>query len=259
VLRVAVDFVTHAHAEAHVIIWLEGASGEMTIGGATVRPDRSIAAAINPFQPHSHVLSGDGGPGLFLAVYIDPDWIRHRLGLVDHRPIFRSPAIALSPGMRSIAASLAEPDDSADHDCGLGMEYETERFIDTLIAAAATPRPGRAATYPARDFRIQKALVLMKANLGDRVCLDRIARDVGLSRPHFFALFREQMNLTPNVYWNSLRMAEALRQMQTAHEPLNSVACNLGFTSQGNFSRFFREHAGVAPTLYRSAALASVQ
>jgi transcriptional regulator GlxA family with amidase domain len=33
-----------------------------------------------------------------------------------------------------------------------------------------------------------------------------------------------------------------------------SVACNLGFTSQGNFSRFFREHTGVPPTVYREAA-----
>ncbi|RVC00079.1 AraC family transcriptional regulator, partial [Mesorhizobium sp. M7A.F.Ca.CA.002.15.2.1] len=34
------------------------------------------------------------------------------------------------------------------------------------------------------------------------------------------------------------------------------VACNLGFTTQGNFSRFFRDHVGVPPTLYREAARA---
>ena len=32
VLNVASDFVTHAHAEAHIILWLDGAAGEMTIG-----------------------------------------------------------------------------------------------------------------------------------------------------------------------------------------------------------------------------------
>ncbi len=83
-----------------------------------------------------------------------------------------------------------------------------------------------------------------------------IARSVGLSRPHFFALFKEQTNLTPNVYWNTLRMEEAVRQLQWSREPLISVACNLGFTTQGNFSRFFRDHVGVPPTLYREAARA---
>jgi AraC-like DNA-binding protein len=255
VLRVAVDFVTHAHAEAHVIIWLEGTAGELTIGGTRVRPGTDVAAAINPLEPHSHALAADGTPGLFLAIYINPDWIRARRAIAGDRPIFASPSIILSASLRSAAAQLAHPFE-ADADYGLGMEYEVDRFIDALLAASDTTRRARHPVRPARDFRIQKAIALMKANLGDRVCFDQIARDVGLSRPHFFALFREQMNLTPNVYWNSLRMAEAVRQMQCPHEPLTSVACNLGFTSQGNFSRFFRDHAGVPPTLYRSAALA---
>jgi transcriptional regulator GlxA family with amidase domain len=77
---------------------------------------------------------------------------------------------------------------------------------------------------------------------------------VGLSRPHFFALFKEQMNLTPNVYWNTLRMNEAARRVQFSEESLVSVALHMGFTSQGNFSRFFRDHIGVPPTVYRLAA-----
>ena len=99
-----------------------------------------------------------------------------------------------------------------------------------------------------------KAIELMKANVSERICFDDVARSVGLSRPHFFALFKEQTSLTPNVYWNTLRMQEALRQLQWSREPLTSVAWNLGFTTQGNFTRFFRDHAGVPPTLYREAA-----
>ena len=57
--------------------------------------------------------------------------------------------------------------------------------------------------------------------------------------------------------WNTLRMEEAVRQLQWSQEPLISVACNLGFTTQGNFSRFFRDHVGVPPTLYREAARAT--
>jgi len=38
ILHVAGDLVTHAHAEAHIIVWLGGAAGEMTIGRETHPP-----------------------------------------------------------------------------------------------------------------------------------------------------------------------------------------------------------------------------
>ena len=103
-----------------------------------------------------------------------------------------------------------------------------------------------------------KAIELMRANVRERICFDEVARNVGLSRPHFFALFKGETSLTPNVYWNTLRMQEALRQLQWSREPLTSVAWNLGFTTQGNFTRFFRDHAGVPPTLYREAMQSAV-
>ena len=133
--------------------------------------------------------------------------------------------------------------------------YEVERLIDSLADAADSirPRRTRSAGNDGIDFRVLKAIELMKANVCERICFDDVARSVGLSRPHFFALFKEQTNLTPNVYWNTLRMQEALRQLQWSREPLTSVAWNLGFTTQGNFTRFFRDHAGVPPTLYREA------
>ena len=115
-----------------------------------------------------------------------------------------------------------------------------------------------AALNPTRGERAaQDDAALMRANVCERISLDEVARNVGLSRPHFFALFKEQTKLTPNVYWNTLRMEEALRQLQWSEEPLVSVACNLGFNSPGNFSRFFRDHAGVPPILYREAARAA--
>lgn len=253
VLNVASDFVTHAHAEAHIILWLDGAAGEMTIGSQKVRLGPDVAAGINAFQPHSHALSDDGRVGRFLAFYIDPEWFRRRRGAPVGQPAFPSAAIPLDPWLHRAAVSLYEElnDGSAD-DFAL---YEIERLIDSLADASESlrPRSGRAQAGEELDFRVLKAIELMKANVCERVCFDEVARAVGLSRPHFFALFKEQTSLTPNVYWNTLRMQEALRQLQWSREPLTSVAWNLGFTTQGNFTRFFRDHAGVPPTLYREA------
>jgi AraC family transcriptional regulator len=259
ILNVASNFVTHAHFAAHIIIWLEGTAGVMTIGRETVRLGARLAAGINSFEAHSHAQLRDAEPGLFLAFYVDPDWVRRRRGLADHAPVFPRAAIPLDAGARAAAAALLRSLDGDDTPDFIAA-YETERFIDSLIDAANVDAVAGAPAvrcHPRRDFRVRKALDLMRAHVGKRICFDEIARSVGLSRPHFFSLFKEQMNVTPNVYWNMLRMEEALRELECPEASLISVADSLGFTTQGNFSRFFRDHAGVPPRVYRSAVQAA--
>jgi AraC-like DNA-binding protein len=252
-LNVGGNLVMHAHQEVHIVLWLAGAAGTMTVGGRMVVPEPGIAIGINSFEPHSHTFAEGEMPGQFLAFYIDWEWLAARRGLRTGVPAFAEPVIVLDRWLADTARLL--PDRLVDGEDDM-VGYEVERFIDHIMDAADSARPSDAAHAPrgASDFRIRKALALMEANVGERICFDAVARAVGLSRPHFFALFKEQMSVTPNVYWNTLRIAEAMRCLQSSDETMISVACTLGFTSQGNFSRFFREHTGVPPTVYREAA-----
>lgn len=253
-LNVASDLVTHAHAEAHLIIWLDGAAGTMHVDGSAIVPGANVAIGINSFQPHSHSFEAGAAPGAFLAFYIRPDWASERFGLAAGAPLFRDPAIAIDAGLRELCLGLVH---TLTDGAGMGdlAAYEVARVIDSILETVAEGMPrGQAHATGRPDYRVRKAVELMRMNVSDRISFDELARSVGLSRPHFFALFKEQMNLTPNVFWNALRMEEALRQLQGTEEPLTAVACNLGFTTQGNFTRFFRDHAGVPPTLYREAA-----
>ncbi|MDZ5699803.1 AraC family transcriptional regulator [Chelativorans sp. M5D2P16] len=253
-LNVGGNLVTHAHPEIHIVIWLAGCAGTMTVDGWTIAPRPGIAIGINSFEPHSHTFARSETPGQFLAFYIDREWLNSRLGLPPASVAFEKPVIPLPRWLVDLAFLL--PDRLASGEEEL-VSYEVVRFIDHVMAAAGATQPKKAGAKTmrrSRDFRIRKAVALMEANIGERICFDEVARSVGLSRPHFFVLFREQMGVTPNVYWNTLRLAEATRCLQSSDEPVISLACNLGFSSQGNFSRFFREHTGVPPTVYRSAA-----
>lgn len=252
-LNVGGNLVTHAHSEVHIVIWLAGSAGTMTVGGRTVVPERGVAIGINSFEPHNHTFAEGEIPGQFLAFYIDWDWLASRRGLRAGTAAFAEPVMQLERWLAEAAQFL--PNRLADGDDEFAA-YELERFIDHVMDAAEAARPKDAAQMirGGRDFRIRKALALMEANVGERICFDDVARSVGLSRPHFFALFKEQMSVTPNVYWNTLRITEAMRCLESSDESMISVACNLGFTTQGNFSRFFREHTGVPPTVYRSAS-----
>ncbi len=255
VLNAASDLVTHAHPEAHVIIWLDGDPGRMVVGDTEVHPGPDEAVCVNSLQSHSHHFSEDK-PGSFLAFYLQPEWAAARMGRRPGTPLFRNPVVRLDDELQTITSHLLERL-LGDADCCDVAAYEVERLIDRLIeriGVAQSRMPLSAVAAARLDHRIRKALALMRANVSGRLGLDEVARSVGLSRPHFFSLFKDQTGLTPNVYWNTLRMEEALRQIEAAEESLTSVACNLGFTTQANFTRFFRDHAGVPPTLYREAA-----
>jgi AraC-like DNA-binding protein len=92
----------------------------------------------------------------------------------------------------------------------------------------------------------------MREHVSEKATVDEIAAKVGLSRAHFFALFRDQLNTTPQVFWSAVRVEEAMRRVAEGGA-LTDVAYELGFSAPGNFSRFFKEHTGVSPSIFRRA------
>ncbi len=53
--------------------------------------------------------------------------------------------------------------------------------------------------------------------------------------------------MTPHVYVNLLRVELAAKSVAHADDSLAAVGDNLGFSAQGHFTRFFRDHAGLNP------------
>ena len=205
------------------------------------------------------LLSRDGRPGLFLAFYIDPDWARRRRDLPAAAPLFSTPAITLEPWLHQAAANLLDhlSDNESVDDVA---NYEIERFIDSVLDAAdaSSPQDGRARVHTMQaDFRVRKAIA---ADEGQ--CLRaHLLRRGGAQRRPVAAAFLRAVQGTDE--FDAQRLLEHLAHGGGAcgrcsgrEESLTSVACNLGFTTQGNFTRFFRDHAGVPPTLYREAARA---
>ena len=82
----------------------------------------------------------------------------------------------------------------------------------------------------------------------------RVAREAGLSRPHFYKLFRQQVGVTPNIYLNSLRMERAIERLTGTNEAVAAIGLDLGFSSQASFSRFFIANGVVPPSTYRRSA-----
>jgi AraC family transcriptional regulator len=104
------------------------------------------------------------------------------------------------------------------------------------------------------DWRIRRAINLIQSEPLAVRDVDALAKEVGLSRAHFYRLFERSTRMTPHIYVNLWRMELAVKTVLHGHDSLSAVSEQLGFAAQSHFTRFFRDHAGVNPSEFRHVA-----
>jgi AraC-like DNA-binding protein len=252
-LRPGNNLVPHAHTDAHIVVAVWGASSYAVVGTQHVDLEVGTGVAVNPLTIHSFRLHEPADNVTLLTFYINPEWLNRHCNLSSSAP-FQVASIALDGPTQVLARELAEAIETGAA-AETTLVEETTAFLESLIALAACPsvRDRHASGVLRPDFRVRRAMRFMQQHLDARFTLEQVARSAGLSRPHFFSLFHEQTVLTPRIYWNLLRIENAVSQIHAPQSQISDLAYNLGFSSQGNFSRFFREHVGVSPICFRKA------
>jgi AraC-like DNA-binding protein len=246
------DLAEHAHSTLSLSFWMSGSASCFSVGGSTLQRSPRQAILINSFVAHSVKAASDDAPTRSLVFYFSPEWLRRRLpeGVASN---FEWLDLPVSPATRARIWALGEMlcDEDADED---QLNAEIDDAL-TWVLTAARPNAGNAGAEARRlyDFRVRKAIAFMCEDLAAGSGMEKLARASGISRPHLFAVFREQMNLTPRVLWNTLRLEAAKTQLGGSGESLSRIAHALGFNSACNFTRFFKQHTGVTPSTYKSA------
>ena len=205
---------THAHREGHLTFLLSGPPAFVTICGVPHLVDATSGVAINPWQPHSFQPCSNDEPSIYLVAYICDRWLdRDQEGRGSLR--FGANAIRVGTTIRSIAVSLA-------HTLVTNASYRiVNRYLNQLFDASFRRIRGPTAGPPTPpegprssiDFRVRKSLRLLDDNLAQGIELDNVARDAGLSRPHFYKLFRQNIGITPALYANTMRVERALDRL----------------------------------------------
>ena len=247
-------FNTHAHREGHLIFNVGGAPALIDVCSVRRRVAEDAVVAINPWEPHNFIPSDYVNGAIFFVLYVNAEWFapdavesyRLRFG----RTHFKR-TVALDRHIRRTAALV----------CGApslnGLDNELRRLIDICYDESwqqAEAALETRATAAVTDFRVRKCIRLMSESPGAEVELDTIARESGLSRPHFYRLFRAQTGVTPHLYLNTLIMEQALDAVVATDAPIADIGFDLGFSSQSGFTRFFAANVGMAPTDYRRVA-----
>lgn len=250
VTRPARALSPHAHREGHVIVALNGGGGGAIHGRDAAYPlAEDHAVLIDPWCPHRFA-PGSGAAGEVLTLYIEPDWFAAHRGA----PLaFGTARVAMGPGLsalsRRVAATLA-----AEHG-----EPELDHALASLTAGlhglSHRARPEAGGARRACDFRVRRAVRLLRDAVarGVEASLDGVAREAGLSRPHFFKMFQEEVGVTPGTFVSTLKMERSYDRLTETDDTVTAIAMDLGFASQASFTRFFIAQSGIAPTAYRQA------
>jgi AraC-like DNA-binding protein len=256
VLETRTDLVAHAHSESQLVFWLGGARARAQVGAEQVDYSEDVGLATNAFQSHDMALLDNNGAAVFLIFMISRSWLNERRRATGRPFVFPASRIPIDPVLRQAGWQVLDLVLAAN-----GTRTEVDARVEQLIVAtidamtAARYAGGKRVLPPLLDHRLRAAIALMRDDVSGRIGLDEIAHKSGLSRAHFFALFRDQLNTTPNVYWSAVRVEEAMRRLIARGESLTNLALDLGFSAPSNFSRFFKEHTGVSPSTFRRAAL----
>jgi AraC-like DNA-binding protein len=99
----------------------------------------------------------------------------------------------------------------------------------------------------ARHAFIAKVEDLCRKNYARPIGVAKMASVAKLSRSHFSRLFRQGSGIAPGQYLRGLRLAIALRLLQTGEYGVTDVANRCGFQDSSYFCRAFRKTFGITP------------
>ena len=194
----------------------------------------------------------------FMVAYLDPR-------VVDE---VATEVFGVDSGRIELAETLAARDPALERFGALLLaEAEadvvgTRLFLETLVRALAVHllrvncahvggrEPFRETTV---DWRVQRAIELMRARLDQELALAELSNAAGLSPSHFARAFRAATGLPPHRYLIRLRVQEACRLLERTGMPIIEVGLSCGFEQPTHFATMFRKVMGLAPRAYRTA------
>jgi AraC-like DNA-binding protein/CheY-like chemotaxis protein len=129
--------------------------------------------------------------------------------------------------------------------------------ILTLAALTKNTMPQRA---PAPVFdatprkKTQAAIAYVSANFNGRIALDHVAALCQLSPSQFCRTFRQDHGASFGQYLLRFRMERACERLEHPDALVKEVAYSVGFNDLSYFTRVFRRHVGMCPSVYQAGA-----
>lgn len=128
-----------------------------------------------------------------------------------------------------------------------GKEEDLLLLISHLIQNYGQPFES---CIPECSDEIDKACAFMDQHYPERIYLDQICRQAGLSKSTLLRAFTKTKGVTPYRYLEAIRINEAKKLLEQGVTPVEA-AMQTGFSDQSHFTNYFSSFIGLAPGVYR--------
>jgi AraC-like DNA-binding protein len=149
------------------------------------------------------------------------------------------------------AAVEASGQDTAGREAMLAKLAEL-MFVEALRGHIATlPPDARSWVAGLRDRQVGAALSAIHAQPAAPWTLERLAREVNMSRSAFAERFTAYVQIPPMQYLARWRLQLAARMLEDGTVTASQAASEVGYQSEAAFSRAFKRLTGVSPGAWR--------
>ncbi len=255
-------FPNHFH-EYYVIGFVEKGERRLSCRNREYTIRRGDVILFNPGDNHACVQT-DGGMldyrGLNISKEIMMDLAEEITGKSE-LPGFSRNVISDNGSSRSVPSAVCEKEIASClrslHECvmkgstGFGREEQLLFLLSLLLQYCG--QPFRECIPECRQ-EIERACTYMEEHYRERICLDQICRQAGLSKSTLLRAFTRSKGITPYCYLENLRIGAAKKLLEQGIAPVDA-ALQTGFSDQSHFTNYFTRYIGLSPGIYREIFL----
>ncbi|MGH7132476.1 MAG: helix-turn-helix domain-containing protein [Phycisphaerales bacterium] len=228
------------------------------IGGEPVLADTNTAILLNLDQPYSRLRVDPRGAEtewIELSPEVMAELVSHALpgrGVDVRRPfpVMHGPVPShafLARRMLTLAIESGGADPNAIEKAAIGI-------VRATLASVLAPRPAQVVTMACLERRrdvVEYVREMLARRFRQRVRLDELATEVGLSSYHVSRMFHDLTGSTMRRYLDRLRLRWALEHICRDGRPLAGIAREAGYCSESHLSDAFAREFGVRPARVR--------
>lgn len=144
-----------------------------------------------------------------------------------------------------LAQQLLQQQTKPDHFSKFQMQVLFMNLLESIVIGA------RNRQHDEKLQAITGSLEYIHKNFAKELSISEIAHRFGFERRRFSALFEQVTGLTPSQYVTEYRMKRAKELLMLSGDSIVEIAEAVGYQDSFYFSRVFKKHVGLPPSIYR--------
>lgn len=240
-------FVTErSHKDAYLVFYTLGGAGIIEQGGQSVTLGQNQALLMDCRAPQRYVTDPVRHHWYHLWAHVNgagADAISQAMGLPKLQPV-SLPLADVKPIFETIFENMKKE--------GYIESLTTSLAVDKLLTSIALA-PDSRGSFVEFDA-VSVARRYMEEHYAEDLHVDDVAREAAISTSQLIRLFKRQLGTTPHSYLLRYRITQAKELLAETTIPVATIARQVGFASESNFSYRFGEMCGQSPSAYRAGA-----